>query len=538
MQNEEGFPQGFVLGTPQQSGMPNFVTTPTDIFGYPLSAPATAPVFTDTRPFWENDTSLTGMEYDFHAASTAMFQAQGHRTMNSLDWGRTNDMFQETGIIPHQQALQNQENNISARRERPLAPKPTPSAPSLLEPNSQDTSMFGTSFIAPMDSTFAMMNQSGVVDPGLLFSRPISSNIEPVSFVSMAQPAVPVHAIPQQELVPIAPKPPASLGLRRVSSNKESNRKPERAMASSPVKSNIRPGLSRSFSENKGRKAAHRASLPALAPAARPIPQQTSGGRPTTQGSRSSGRSSPLKNHHRLSSLSSIPETLTPKIKTSVKFTIDSHGRARAETTTVTLSEEEDESTPRAIRSRKEVRPVSRHWNSSGEDESSDDDDPIIIPSRNASFAMPDPNKPPSRNQSFALPDPNRPTSANPLYSSRRSLSEQSTGSLGIYFSEPKGSSVEEVDSEAETEVQQPQGSRGDATSELRKVVQDRQKRASWGTTPQAYASGPRSSASTISPSSLIEGNLPTPSSLGSSIRCVCRRSESPRNSDGFMIQW
>lgn len=536
MQNEEGYPQGFVLGTPQQGGMPNFVTTPTDMYGYPLSAPATAPVFTDTRPFWDHDTSMNGMEYDFQAATVAMFQAQGHGNVTSLDWGRTNDMFQETGIIPQAQ-LQSQENAVSLRRERPLAPKPTPSAPPLLETLSQDISMFGTSLITPMDNTFGMMNQAGGVDPGLLFSRPVSSNMEPVSFAPMPQPAAPASTVPQPEHVPIAPKPSQKSDLRRVSSNKETQRKLERAAVSSPVKPTIRLGLSRSFSENKGRKAAKRSSLPALAPAARPIPQQPSGSRPSSQGSRTSGRTSPLKSHHRLSSLSSIPETVTPKMKASVKFTIDSHGRARAETTTVSLSDDDSDPTPKAIKSRKEARPTSRQWNSSGEDVSSEDEDPIIIPSRNSSFALPDPNKPPSKNRSFALPDPNKPTSAHPFHSSRRSISEQSTSSLGIFFNEPS-LGVDDADSEAETEVQQPQGTRGDAASELRKVVQDRQKRSSWGAAPLSFAPGPRSSASTISPSSLTEASLLTPSSREGSIRCVCRRTESPRNSDGFMIQW
>ncbi|KAK9421247.1 hypothetical protein SUNI508_05785 [Seiridium unicorne] len=534
MQNEESYPPGFVLGTPQQGGMPNFVTTPTDMFGYPLSAPATAPVFTDTRPFWDNDTSMNGMDYDFNVASAAMFQSQGHRPMTSLDWGRTNEMFQETNMISQQQ-LPTQENGLPSRRERPLAPKPTPSAPPFLETGAQDTSMFGTSFVAPMDNTFGLMNQAGVVDPGLLFSRPQSSALEPAAIDPMAQPPASVQPMSQPAPVPIAPKPTQKSEIRRTLSNKEItvSRKLDRIAASSPIKSSARPGLSRSFSENKGRKNAHRASLPALAPAARPLPQQSSGSRPSS--SRANGRTSPLKNHHRLSSLSSIPETVTPKTKTAVKFTIDSHGRARAETTMVALSDDDDP-TPTAIRSRKEARPVSRGWNSSGgEDESSEDDDPIIIPSRNASFALPDPNKPPSKNRSFALPDPNKPTSAHPFHTSRRSISEQSTSSLGIYYNEPS-LIVGDADSEAETEVQEAPGSRGDAASELRKVVQDRQKRAS-SNTNHLYVPGSRSTASTLSPASLTEASLPTPSSHGSSIRCVCRRVEGPRNSDGFMIQ-
>ncbi|KAH8203453.1 hypothetical protein TruAng_002437 [Truncatella angustata] len=513
MQNED-YPPGFVLSTPQQAGMPNFVTTPTDMFGYPLSAPATAPVFLDTHNFWDNDTSMNGMEYDFSAASAAMFQAQGHRPMSSLDWGRTNEMFQETGLMP-QLPIQTQESNMSMRRDRPLAPKPTPSAPPVLESNHQDTSMFGTSYVAPLDNTFGIMNQGGGVDPGLLFSRPPSSKAEPVTFTQATQPPSVVQPGP----VLIAPKPSRPSEIRRGSSVKETGagKRLDRTAASSPIKSIGRPGLSRSFSDNKGRRAVPRA-LPALAPAARPVVQQTSSKRPVSQGSRN-GRTSPLKNHHRLPSLGSIPEAVTPKMKTSVKFTIDSHGRARAETTTVTLSDDEDP-TPRPIRGRKEARPASRGWSSSADDESSEDDDEIVIP---------------SRNHSFALPDPNKPTSSISLQSLRRSFSEQTSSSLGIYDNEPPLSGGD-ADSEAETEVQAPQGSRGDATSELRKVVQDRQKRAL--SSSGRHLPRPRSSASTISPSSVSEASIPTPSSRGGSIRCVCRRIEGPRHGDGFMIQW
>ncbi|KAI1879687.1 hypothetical protein JX265_002641 [Neoarthrinium moseri] len=510
MHNEHGYPPEFVVGTPQQNPnmMPNFVTTPTDMFGYPMSAPPTAPVFWD-------DASMAGMDIDFHNVAANMFQNPGHRAMNSLDWRRSNEMFQETGIIPQP----NQEGNNPPRRERPLAPKPMVPNP---EADNQDISMYGTSFVAPIGDPFGMMNHVGGVDPGLLFTRPPSSNMEPATYDPMAQaPLMQPMSQPEPPQLPAAP--PQRSDIRRVASTKEItlSKRPERAAISSPIKSTGRPGLSRSLSDNRGRKPVHRASLPALAPAARPVSQQGGSSRPPSQASRSSGRISPLKNHHRLSSLTSIPESVTPRIRTSVKFTIDSRGRARAETTSVALDSDEDK-TPKAVRSRKENLSRSKNWSSEEEDDSSSDDEPIIIPSRNTSFA---------------LPDPNKPTTSNPLQFSRRSISEQSTSSLGIYYNEPS-SAVMDNESEAETEVNEPAGSRGDASSELRKVVQDRQKRAL--NTSQRFAPpSARSSASTISPGSFTEATVPTPStSREESIRCVCQRTESPRNSDGFMVQW
>ncbi len=53
MQDDQVFGQEFVVDAQQQQNMANFVTTPTDMFGYPMSAPATAP-YADSRSFWDN----------------------------------------------------------------------------------------------------------------------------------------------------------------------------------------------------------------------------------------------------------------------------------------------------------------------------------------------------------------------------------------------------------------------------------------------------------------------------------------------------
>jgi hypothetical protein len=501
MQNEQEYAQEFVVGTPQ-NGMPNFVTTPTAMF-YPMSAPATAPVFTDSRPFWDSEATLNGMDMDFANAAATMFHDQT-RVIGGIDWSRANELFQEAPII----TPQNQENHPPVRKERPLAPKPAVPEP---EASNPDTSMFGTSFVTPVEDPFAMMGHGGGVDPGLLLTRPPSSHMEPAIFNPMLQPPL-VASMSQPEPSQPPAKQSQRAELRRASSTKEiSSKKLEKAIVTSPIKALGRPGLSRSFSENRGRKPIHRASLPALAPASRPTSQQGVTPRPISQSSRANGRTSPLKNHHRLSSLSSIAESITPKARASVKFTIDSRGRARAETMVV-----DNES---GVRSGKEG---GNPWSSSEEDESSEDDDPIIIPSRNASFV---------------LPDPNKPTLPHPFAESRRSVSEQSGSSLGIYNNEPTVT-LNDPESEAETVLKEGSGSsRGDAASELRKVVQDRHKRSL--NTSQRFVAAPQGSGSTTSPTSLTENSVPTPtSSQANSIRCVCQRAESPRNSDGFMVQW
>ncbi|ORY69751.1 uncharacterized protein BCR38DRAFT_333742 [Pseudomassariella vexata] len=512
MHNDQGYGQEYGAGTSQQNTLPNLVTSPTDMFGYAISAPATAPVFTDSGHFWDGD--MSGMDIDFSTAAANVYQAPSHRPMNSLDWGRSNEMFQPTGAIPQQP--QNQENRPIQRRERALAPKP---ALPNLESSDQDASMYGASFTTPIDNSFSMVRQGGGVDPGLLFSRPSSSGTEMAAFDRMAQASL-TQSMLQPEPLQHPVKPVTQGGLRRSATTRETGatNKLDRTSASSPSKPSGRPGLSRSMSENRGKKSASRATtLPTLAPAIRPTPQQPTS-RSVPKSSRSNGRTSPSKSHHRLSSLSSIPEATGPKTRTSVKFTIDSRGRARAETTTVVVDDDDEETTPRVIRCRKPPRNRSRELEPSDDDASSSDDEPIIIPSRNLSFA---------------LPDPIKPSSSHPFQPSQSSINERSISSLGIYFHEPNHNDVE---SEAETVLNEPQSSRGDAASELRKMIENRQKWASLNTS-QRFVSGPSySNSSTISPTT--EGGLPTPtSSRGNIIKCVCNNTETPRNTDGFMVQ-
>ncbi|KAK8082460.1 hypothetical protein PG996_001241 [Apiospora saccharicola] len=527
MQNDQGYGYDFVAGTPQQhsTNMPNFVTAPTDMFGYPLSAPATAPLYADSRLFWEADPSMSGMELDFPASGADMFQSQ-HRPMSSDDWGQANEMFQESGIAPpqnHNQAQnQNQANVQPQKKERALAPKPAAQSHNT---NDQDTNMFGTSFTQATDDPFSMAGHNGGVDPGLLFPRPPSSHMEPAAFDPMAQLPLLQPPMPPQPLQsPTEFQPPAN--LRRSATTKEtSGGKRALRPAGTISKSGARPGLSRSFSENRGKKTASKtAALPTLAPAIRPVQQKEAG--TESRSMRPNGRASPLKNHHRLSSLCSIPESPAPKTRTSVKFTIDSRGRARAETTLVVVGSNDDDDediTPRATRKHhKPARIGSNSWASSEDSDSSTDDEPIIIPSRNASFA---------------LPDPKKPSTVHPFHSSQRIVSEKSASNLGIYNNEP-APVQNDGESDAETVLNEPEGRHGDAASELRKVLETRQKRASMKKGQRVSSSVSHSASSSFNRASLSEVSLPTPSSShGRTVRCLCKSGEIIPSTDGFMVQ-
>ncbi|KAI1102977.1 hypothetical protein F4804DRAFT_353273 [Jackrogersella minutella] len=498
MQND-GFEQEFVDGASQQQHMSDYMSTPTastDLFGYPMSAPATAPSFGDSRTYW--DTDMSGMDLDFSTVSGNMFQPSGHRPMNSHDWGKSNEAFQETGAIPPQ----SQEKNPPNKKGRALAPKPLPPS---VDTNTADSSMFSSSFPASTDDSFAMMSQSNGVNPGLLFTRPPSSGMEPAPFNPMSQPPL-MQSFSQPEPVALVARPPKRGAIRRAASTRETNagKKVNRASASSPIKPSGRPGIARSFSEKASKKpVGKKPNLPSLAPAARPVSQNA--GRSASQGSIPNGRTSPLKSQHqRLPSLTSIPETPAKRTQTSVKFIIDSRGRARTETATVVL--DNDDMTPTVVRRQKEQCSKEKDWDSSEGDESSTDDEPIIIPSRNTSFSLPQTRRP----------------SSHSVHSSQRSVSDQGTSSLGIYYNE-----VTPVDhddeSDAETVMNIKNGSNhGNATNEILKVVESRQKRRE-KMNEMLGGRRPLSARSTKTPASEKTTDLRTPSIDQSHlVRCVC----------------
>ncbi|KAH8738061.1 hypothetical protein BGZ61DRAFT_471427 [Ilyonectria robusta] len=504
MQNDQSFGQPDFTGASQQHDIAALMAASGDMFGYPMSAPAGAPA-----NFW--DPSTMGMDLDFSAPASNVFQttpAHSHRHTGSFDWNSEIQLFQDPSApMPST----NQGNMQPLRQERILAPKPLVPHPS----TTAATVAMSAAFAASMDDPFGIMAPGDAVDPGLLFSRPQTSAME-ASFMPVTMSGSAEAAIAES-----GSRTPIGDELRRSASAKDMRlgAVPDRSFASSPVKSN-RPGLNRSVSENRGRRTQNRPVLPKLAPAARPVSQASStssveSGRPMA---RPSGRASPLKSQHRLSGLASIPETAPqPRTRTSVRFTIDSRGRARAETT-ILHGERDLDGT---VSHRRTSRERSHTEGFSSGDDSSTDDEPIIIPSRTNSF-----------NASFALPDPLRPVGSI-FHSSRRSVSDRSTSSFAM-----DGGSQHEAESEAETVMNEHHDKVGDATSELRKVIEDRQKRSNQmgGARSQRYLQTNNLGSfrgDTISPSNLTESSLLTDRQ---DIRCVCNRKASEEG-DGFMVQ-
>ncbi|KAB5523053.1 hypothetical protein GE09DRAFT_489311 [Coniochaeta sp. 2T2.1] len=589
MHNDQGFSQqDFINGSgqqqqqqqQQQQNMGTFMTTPSDMFGYPLSAgPMSAPVtgpgaFGNQQGFWGPNPNMAGMDIDYSGAGGAdVFQQQAmaqQGTMEALEWARANQMFQQAGGM-HQQ---NQENMQAppVTGGRPLASKAV--MPPLDDAPSNGQSMYNNNYPAQLDNPFGIMANTGGVNPGLLFSRPPSSSLTAEAFNQAAMPpSSSAPLAPQQQHAPPAVQPrgpPVQReGLRRSMSSKElgPSGRLDRSSLISPTKASNRPGLSRSFSESKGKKPMARATLPALAPAPRP---QTSlpSTRPSSRAN-GNGRTSPLKSdhHHRLSSLSSIPESasLLPRTRTQAKFTIDANGRAKVETTVFVdpsspprlppplSSSRKRNNSQSSLRQHQHQQPQWPHHRSSrspsdddDSDASSTDDEPIIIPSRPTSFV---------------LPDPIKATRKNPLHQAQRSISDRSTASYATFGGQSYVDDIDEPDSEAETvmneQTQTPTGGRvGDAVSELKRLRESRRaahhqeelpsptkhKRLSFagagagggGSVMDFPGSNSYPRHTALSPGT--EASLPTPDSsrAGQGVRCICNRSEV----DGdFMVQ-
>lgn len=467
-------------------------------FFYPMSAPATAPVFTNTKPFWDPDANMGGMDLDF-TDDPSMFSMGSHRMSNSYDWGRSNQMFQETVNVPTPSpniATQGEQSTI--KRQRPLAPK-VPASTTELLPSTMAPFEFNN---VPASEDPFSPSALGGVDPGLLFSRnnpvPMPSEFQDVTLPPTRPVTSHVELKPYQHQLRESMRDQEELRERRTSREGSRSRRFERGTASSPVKGSARPGLQRSISDGRGRRSQDRML------------------------SRSStGRISPVK-HQRPSNLMSIPETERPRTRTEVKFTIDANGRARTETVLV-------EETSRTSHGGPSAR--SEGWESSQYDESSSDDEPILVPSRNTSFSLPQQKPPKMGNFDTSIRTHAIQRRSSGGYSQSESSSQRSfrRNSLG---------------SEAETVVDEDDGS-GDAAQALRKVMESRKKGQIKARNPQHHRysdSTPRrnsqygnySSSTNMSPTTITDPDGgATPSSTKSGMtRCVCGNSDS----EGLMI--
>ncbi|QSZ30879.1 hypothetical protein DSL72_000437 [Monilinia vaccinii-corymbosi] len=396
-------------------------STSVDLFGYPLSAPASAPFFNSNKAMW--DTSMDGMDLDFSNDSAAIFH-HGHRPSNSMDWGRSNQMFQESMNLSPAESSKPKAESEPRKRHRPIASKSSLSKISAL-PTSLPLLAFSSA--AATSNSIAMESFPGVVDPGLVYSRTRAGNASQREFEDVPLPARRAATSPIRNSEVLEPYQHQTREytreqeeLRRSRSFKESSfgYRIDRRTASSPVKGSARPGFQRSVSESRDKR---NQELPRFR----------------------SGRLSPAKQqrHPNLTSIPESPVTLL-KLQRDIKLAVSSNGRA-----TVVVIDDEPVTNVR--------RPSFQVIDYESEYDSSTDEEPIIIPSRNNSFNIPQQKR--SRFDSFD--------------NSSSDFRRPSTSTSGYSRSSGRHTSIDEM-SEAETVLDEVKT--GDAASALRKVVRER----------------------------------------------------------------
>jgi hypothetical protein len=237
------------------------------------------------------------------------------------------------------------------------------------------------------------------------------------------------------------------------------------------------------------------------------------------------GRISPLK-HSRPTSLTSIAEAPSSVPRTELRLTIDARGRAKTESFVI------DEQQPSPTRTRPSIlEDFESQYDSQDED--------ILLPSQQPSFALPQPKGPKIGRFETSNRSLDRRHSMNASFS-------KSLPQLTHQLSQPSLHQSMQHDGESEAETVMDDDGSGNATRALRKVMENRKKdqlkqrnprnhrysenrASSYGNSSAGYSS------SNLSPTTISDPDGNTPSSTRSgTTRCVCGSSES----EGFMIQW
>lgn len=502
-------------------GLPNLLTSASaaDMFAYSMSAP----VFSNSKPLWEPDTNMTGMDMDISFATdgSQLFDSSAsHRVNTSFDWCRSNEIFQDSHDVP-----QFDNGGVeSSKRKRPLAPKVSTSSTN----HDTSTTAFGFASTSVAHDPLMMAASTGAVDPGLLFTlpEPTTSNVNDsklnVSASSHSRPLAVVrrpYEHQQRELERDEERRRA-----RIARDFSTGVRHDRTCFSSPAKKSSHPSAQQIISDSRPKTAVSQKTgqLTAVAPRL-PMTER----RATSSG----GRVSPVKQNP--ISLGSIPETV-PGTRTSVTFSIDANGRARAETKIIVEEPNTDRREPPCI--------LNEECDSSNSGYSTDEE-PIILPSRSTSFSLPQKRIDEPKLAQF---------DTSPQYTEGRRRSVCSIRKILGHGSQ------QDQGSESETAMENDDGS-GNAANALRKVMKDRKqntilsgsrqqvcyskntnKRPRNLSTPhnrQLYNN--ESSLSSLSPTTVSDPDLETPSTDPESTqsdgtRCVCHN----RDSYGFMIQW
>lgn len=506
-----------------------------DGFEYPMSGPATAPVYPQHKLFWNPDESGDSMNPDFTMDDT--FTAFGIQ--------KNSDPFGPSHIgggisFPTSPAF-----NLLGTSAEDVAPYTS---------SNQTESPTATASSATMARKPSLRK---VVNPSLLFSSPgrtaEASNMPPIS-----------QEIQDDNLLPYAHQ----LRDAQMEMELQMSRKPKRKRGPETDSPAVEAALQTLRDDRVGIRSDIAEDLnPSLAN--RQPSSRNSSGRPK---SNTGVGQLPVRKQRSKSRLHVAENPSQQKKRASVTFTIDANGRAKTETKIL----------PADTSQRMEV---DSDLESDGSSSSSNDE---MSMSQTQSFAYPQKHKQPklgrfthnsqshSQKSSYASTLGSGNNAGNNARTVSESTSRRPSSNLFIQSNSKSnnprpafnGRAEGDVESEAETVIDS-EDDKGDAQSALKKVLQSRQKSGSkqimHSGTKNAYAAQPRGYLpqnvppnpyymtesltptrgyhdpySNISPTTITDPDLATPSTGRSnisndSVRCLCQSSED----DGqLMIQW
>ena len=309
-----------------------------DMMHFPGLDPMSAPPMPQSRLFW--DPSNDGMQMDLDVPlGVDPFGATPHRVDRNMNWQAFNHQETNSMQTPAFQGFQ--------------ATPGTTSFSNLHAEQERDSRQ--NSFVATSTS----------VDPSVLFCTYNSD---------MATSPV---TLPQQPTMTVGSRQPYETQLRDAQAEREqakrarSQHSRSNTNSSSGSAENTKPGLQRSNTDSMMKKI-------------RPLPTESRIAIPPNL-STIPRRSSPLKRQSG-GSMKPIPEIRKPR----TRLIIDETGRARTET----VSAEDDDETPRAIRRASQQDPRRQYPGLYEQEESgSEEDEPAPVLSRNPSFTIPQPER-------------------------------------------------------------------------------------------------------------------------------------------------
>ncbi|KAI9863344.1 MAG: hypothetical protein M1813_003786 [Trichoglossum hirsutum] len=333
-----------------------------DMYGYPLSAPASAPAISH-KLFWDPNSEMNSVGVSFATGEHSLVDQNAPAPDQNLDWGLEEQNTRTLGVQHSAAAFSFLSDN---RLSRSLAP----TSESFSGSTAFEFPQVPLPHTSPDSYTYIPAISDGAVNPNLIFS--FSTEPGPSYRIEHSEPDV------------SRMQPYHHQTLEREREREFENARKSRQQkpmnfhgrgSTGPLNVSIErtqpPSSKRSVSESvmSNLNRARMPGQPSIAGTCSPIDENTAPKR----------RGSPSKRAKQQATLSSIPEKRHPQPRTTISFTIDDHGHAKAEAKLV-VEESEWE---------KEIGVGTGYDEDDTESDTSTDSDIPDIPSRKSSFTFP-----------------------------------------------------------------------------------------------------------------------------------------------------